>query len=219
MLTAKKLAGPPQFTGRIQREKGVQPTRIPEENRILNGMANARSVRVRNIIGPVIDRLPEQEKKGLQELLRQLKGSPEYPRSVTIVELILRLLKENGRLNKRLRGKTDAEENLLFAGLVHTLDPKLLQEIGLTEIADIVACDEQPKSPSQFLLYGAIEYVKAHDRKPTLVLLRMIQEKDWDTKQQLFLACLILDILELKDKSLSSEEKIRARDIAQAYIK
>ncbi len=216
MLTAKKLAGPPQFTGRIQREKGVQPTRIPEENRILNGMANARSVRVRNIIGPVIDRLPEQEKKGLQELLRQLKGSPEYPRSVTIVELILRLLKENGRLNKRLRGKTDAEENLLFAGLVHTLDPEVFRKIGLTEIADIMAC-KQPKSPSQCLLYGAIEYVKARDREAALILLQMIQKKDWGTKQKVLLSCLVLDILGLKDGSLSPEE-IRAKDIAQVCI-
>lgn len=216
MLTAKKSAGPPQFPSRIHPEKSVHPTRIPEENRILHGMADARSVEVRSIIGPVINRLPEKEKKGLRELLRQLKGSPEYPRSVAIVELILRLLKENGRLNKRLRGKTDVEENLLFAGLVHTLDPEVFREIGLTEIADIMAC-KQPKSPSQCLLYGAIEYVKSRDREPALILLRMIQEEDRDTKQQILLSCLVLDILGLKDGSLSPEE-IRAKNIAQACM-
>lgn len=218
MFTAKPTK-PPEFSSRVDPERGVLPTRLPEEKKILRGMADAHPIEVRNIIGPVLSKLHEKERKKFRELFRQFKDSPEYSKSVATVELILQLLKENGRLNKRLRGKTDAEENLLFAGLVHTLDPKFLREIRLTEIADIIACDEQPKSPSQFLLYGAIEYVKAHDRKPTLVLLGMIQEKDWDTKQQLFLACLILDILELKDKSLSSEEKIRARDIAQAYIK
>ena len=216
MPAAKKSADLPQFTGRIHPKTGVCPTRIPEENRILHGMADARSVRVQNIIGPVIDRLTEKNKKRLRELLKQLTGSPEYPRSVAIVELILQLLKENGRLNKRFRGKTDVEEDLLFAGLVHTLDPEAFREINLTEIADIMAY-RQPKSPSQCLLYGAIEYVKARDREPALVLLQMIQEKDWDTGQQLLLSCFVLDILGLKDGSLSLEET-RARDIAQEYI-
>ena len=216
MPTAKKSAGQPQFTGRVHLEKGVRPTRIPEENRVLHGMADARSVEVRSIIESIVKKVSKGHRKELEGLVKQLKDSPDYERSRTVVNLLFQLLRENGRLNKRLRKRTDVEENLLFAGLVHTLDPEVFREIGLTEIADIMACQE-PTSPSQCLLYGAIEYVKARDREPALVLLLMIQEKDWNTKQQMLLYCFVLDILGLKDGSLSPEE-IRAKDIAQACI-
>ena len=215
MSIAKKPTVP-QFSSRVTPEKGVHPTRLPEETRILRGAMGLHNNEVSGIIEPIVEKMSGDNEKKFKGLFRRLKDSPDYKRSETVVRLLLQLLGGNGRLNKRLRKKRDEEARLLFAGLVHPIHPEHLRAIGLPEIADIMDCG-QLRTPSQCLLYGAIEYVKARDREPALVLLQMIQEKDWGTKRQMLLSCLVLDILGLKDESLSHEE-IRAKNIAQTYI-
>ena len=120
MSIAKKPTVP-QFSSRVTPEKGVHPTRLPEETRILRGAMGLHNNEVSGIIEPIVEKMSGDNEKKFKGLFRRLKDSPDYKRSETVVRLLLQLLGGNGRLNKRLRKKRDEEERLLFAGLVHPI--------------------------------------------------------------------------------------------------
>lgn len=205
---------PPIFNTQVHTAKGVNPGRIPEGKRLLRGLP-AHTISVRDILQPVIDRLSKRDASEFRELFGQLRASGDYQRSLEVTELISQLLKQ-GRLAKRFRRQTNTVEDLLFAGLVHTLSPEALRRVGLAEIAEIIT-REDPKTPSQFMLQGVIEYLKIQDQKPTLVLLDMIQDGGYGTVHSLILTCLVLDLLDIRAGKLSPEEA-RAQNIAQQFL-
>ncbi len=210
---------PAAFSGHVYPETGIHTRITPEKERILHGGCQVGFNHVR-IIEPIIAGMPRRQKQEFKDCFGTLRASPQYPKSVSVAELLQQLIMTNGRLNKRLRGKKHAqtEEHLICAGLLYTLEPDFLREIGLTEIAEIIAGVGDPHTPSQWMLRGAIEWVSAHDRKPTLLLLAMIQEhEEWDVGLKLIIACLILDFANLNTASLSTEE-IRAQSITRAFI-
>ncbi len=215
MSASKKSQSPPTFNTQVRTTKGVNSERIPEEKRLLRGLSS-HTISVRDILQPIIDRLSKQDASAFRELFGKLRTSGGYQRSLEVTELLSQLLRQ-GRLAKRFRRQksTDAE-NLLCAGLVHTLSPEALRQVGLAEIAEIITC-EDPKTPSQHMLHGVIEYLKIQDQKPTLVLLDMIQHGDYGTAHSLILTCLVLDLLEIRAGKLSPEEA-QAHNIAQQFL-
>lgn len=214
--TAQKQAG---FNGQVYPEQGIHTRSTPATTRILRGGCQIGLNHV-TITEPIIAGMTQEQQRRFRDRIKELKASHQYPKSVSVTKLLQQLIGTNGRLNKRLRGKQHVrvEEHLICAGLLHTLEPDFLREIGLTEIAEIVAGLSDPRTPSQWMLRGAIEWVSAHDRKPTLLLLAMIQEhEEWDVGLKLIIACLILDLADLNTASLSTEE-IRAQSITRAFI-
>ncbi len=217
MSIAKKTQrDPPAFNTQVHPTRGVNPKRVPEEKLLLRGLS-AHTISVRDVLQPIIDRLSKQDASAFRELFGKLRASEDYQRSLEVTELLSQLLRQ-GRLAKRFRRQksTDAE-NLLFAGLVHTLSPEALRQVGLAEIAEIITC-EDPKTPSQHMLHGVIEYLKIlRDQKPTLVLLEMIQCGNYGTAHSLILTCLVLDLLEIRAGKLSPEEA-QAHNIAKQFL-
>lgn len=210
---------PAAFNGHVYPETGIHTRITSESERILHGGCQVGLNHV-TIIEPIIAGIVKEQQQRFRDCFKKLKVSPQYPKSVSVTELLQQLIGTNGRLNKRLRGKQHVrvEEHLICAGLLYTLEPDFLREIGLTEIAEIIAGVGDPHTPSQWMLRGAIEWVSAHDRKPTLLLLAMIQEhEEWDVGLKLIIACLILDLANLNTASLSTEE-IRAQSITRAFI-
>jgi hypothetical protein len=216
MLT-RRSTGAPEFDTQVHPTPGVRADRVPSHKHLLQDSLSPREFRVRNVLAPILLGLSAQQSEAFRELFRSVKDSPLYPFSLAVTELLSQLLEKNGRLSKRIRRQErGAEQRLLFAGLLHTVSPEALREIGLGEIADIIGY-EDPKTHAQCMLQGAIEYLKIQEQKPTLILLDMIQKGDYDTLHAMILTCLFLDLLDIRTGKLSPEEA-RAQSIAQKLL-
>jgi hypothetical protein len=135
------------------RHQVYAPTRVPsQENRILHGIggvpASVPRCETYHRTHSSTGLSAQQKRRAFRELLRSTsKTLPEYPFSVATVELILTTPRKRtadstsdsgGKpMRKRISSSPDSSTHL---------SPEVsLREIGLTEIADIIACEESTK--------------------------------------------------------------------------
>jgi len=196
-------------SGRLKH--GTRPDATPEAKRISRGRKTGTQDSTWGIVIPALE-LVLDEKSPAQRtqkiLLKLWKRSPEKTRQ-KISAIVSRLSKilsgeENSvRMCKRLRRILEKEKALLIlSGFLHQLDAKMLQKIGLSQVAEFMNSEEKPLGLLQCLLRCVIEFEKVQDRKPALILLDLIQNGDYTTENQMILSCWVLDLLDA-DPSLS----------------
>lgn len=220
MVCVQKAPAQPVFDTRVTPKKGVKETGLPETRRLLKGIADLTGTRI--IENHVLGALPEKTARRIRKALAELKETPEgnslYQSSLTIAVFLYGLAKKSPLLRKRFRSKDkDAEDILSLAGLLHSFEVTTLQDFGLDSVAEIVSCHKQPKSTEQLLLFCAIRCSEEQNEAPALVILRMIQEGEYDLQTQLFLFCCILSLLDFKTGDLSPEESA-AKNTARQFL-
>ncbi|MBP6889769.1 MAG: hypothetical protein KBC19_04285 [Candidatus Moranbacteria bacterium] len=222
------LRAPRDAVDPSKRQKhGPRPDAIPETERISRGRKTGTQDSTWGIVIPALELLLDN-KSSVQRtkkiLLKLWRRSPEKMRqkSSAIVSRLSQIFsgeESAARMDKRLRRVLEREwACLIVSGFLHQLDAKTLRRIGLSQVADFINPEGgKPLSLLQCLLHCVIEFEKARDRKPALVLLDLIQNKDYATQDQIALSCWVLDLLD-RNSSLSTDELAAKRWVSAALL-